>query len=929
MIKLAVPASVRGIADETGSQYVAFGTYDMLHYALPKEGDVCDMKWLEDQHERRHDLDWNYERHPVHCYCPDVSFYAGRDALDEDEYRACPLVVTMVRVSKSAFVSTRLALDLVLSDLQGQIDLIKSRMDMQDTPVVACWNLGNADFLILSRPARLSMLRDLFLALSVEGLCIKRDDGTGIKAEFLSFSSYCAFPAHGGLGARIDEDALREWLNKDSDLQFVDFVDTLASAAVASGKYGGCRFLLGDRDYQLFSNIEGMDGNVASSVVSIAREMLDPNGNSIIQSSSLIPSLPVVQTGSNKEGAQPVEPYGLTWHEIESTRAGVVDFLQDMAKLVTEDDAVFQRLVSCYIRQIQHCVHTLDALYKYAVRLYAAAYQDDVFHIIRGLYGSLAQILKDNLQYMRHLRDERRARDLRERIPKTYVEVMRFVSELQHVFTVLGISPHSHMETYYGSMRSLNASSKLWSSYNGVAKALCRLFPARNEGKVQDCRVLMVPYREKYSQSGRVVPDVYSDSILVLLQLNYQSMFDTKSTVFVIAHELGHYLFNETRRARFGLLLKMYVSNILSNAFADMLEYPLYTLTMATMSIGRDRIEGYRDHLTQIAHASADEELWRKVLCINVCSELSERTCVDLFAKMVDELRGAYSRIAKDVLDQCASDFEENYNAVTEYDAAKRKGSSRYQYYYGSDVMTQVSEFIREWASVYLRVVYVGIAEANAEFLQGIAKYEDAYGISFDHYQLIRLQMYWSDAAEEVPVAPGGNVGPFAEFPGFDKSILELFREIHAETFACKTIGFSLDDYLAHVSSFADTIPNLIKQADDIHRIMVVCETALGDSECCGLLEWITTSESCPFDADVRNKAFETVASIRRRPYYRYIKEYGAKVADGLDDWISGMDSESDEEELLEDIRSFAHNGVDAPGIMWRFWLDVIRDEGE
>ena len=210
MIKLAIPASARGSAERTLAQYVVFGTYDLLYYALPEPNDARGFEWLEQQHEDRHDLDWNYERHPLFACCPDDLYGRTRDVIDYKRHSARPLVLTMARVAKHVLPAEGPELVDVLRSLQRRIDGLCAGRPALD--VAVCWNLGNADFVIVSRPSRLSALRDLYLSLGSEGFDIEGDSAAEVHASFMSFSSYCAFPVGSDPRERIDRSGLKEWL---------------------------------------------------------------------------------------------------------------------------------------------------------------------------------------------------------------------------------------------------------------------------------------------------------------------------------------------------------------------------------------------------------------------------------------------------------------------------------------------------------------------------------------------------------------------------------------------------------------------------------------------------------------------------------------------------------------------------------------------
>jgi len=304
---------------------VVFGSYDLLYYTLPPSSGGS-LKWLEDQHERRHDLDWNYERHPVCLYCPQGSYDRMLDTIDNNAHDGCPLVLTMARIAKHPLVSGDPQLDDMLAALQVAID--GKVVSLPDVRMVACWNLGNADFIILSRLRDLSSLRTPYLELGMEGLRFKDARQKEVHTRFTSFSSYCAFPAarDKNQNIRVSEKKLREWLEHDSDLQFVAFAEAMVGSKEIVDRYDHRRFLFGDRDYQLFGSLDD-NQEQAESVMAVVGELLDPAKSATIQASSLIPSLALDQLPEVDTDALP-KTYGLTWEEVEKPEAEVDILLQ-------------------------------------------------------------------------------------------------------------------------------------------------------------------------------------------------------------------------------------------------------------------------------------------------------------------------------------------------------------------------------------------------------------------------------------------------------------------------------------------------------------------------------------------------------------------------------------------------------------------------
>lgn len=154
--------------------------------------------------------------------------------------------------------------------------------------------------------------------------------------------------------------------------------------------------------------------------------------------------------------------------------------------------------------------------------------------------------------------------------------------------------------------------------------------------------------------------------------------------------------------------------------------------------------------------------------------------------------------------------------------------------------------------------------------------------------------------------------------------ILELFREIHADVFACKVIDFKLDDYLDYVSNFAASSPDLLRNDNNMHKLMVVCEVALNDDGCAGLVDWIANKDTCPFDVDLRTYALGRIQSITDGPYYKYMKEYGKQVASSVDKRVMEIKLDQKQWKWLKCVRHFVRGGEETLSDMWRFWIRAM-----
>lgn len=921
MIKHAIPAGMRKFVGEHDAQYVVFGSYDLLHYALPGEGDQGQLQWLERQHEERHDLDWNYERHPMSLYCPASMSDQLRRVLDPQTNPTHPLVLSMARMVKHPLLQAELDLDATIDALQRHLAKLLEEQSNPDMAIVACWNLGNADFVLLSRPRRLGLLRDLFLPLEDATFQIPCKVGKfedSIVTKFCSLSSYCAFPASLDVPLCVSEDDLRSWLGRDESLGFTGTVDWLPNARTLTASCRTDKFLFGDRDFQYDASSAPID-----LILQMLKEMLDPTHEPTILSSSLTPSLPMADAAPTPAAptgeAKGVPTYDMEWDDLSKPMYMVIVALTRMREAAEEEldahgcgEATKER----HLGQLQHCQNTLYSLYWHAMRLHAAAYQDDILQVVMRLYDALATTIDS---YRRHIESQRAAGNesrFARAIPDLYVRVMQFVSELQHVYTVLAISPHSYMETYYGSMRSLNASSKLWASYNGVIRAICDLFPLTNDYKQQRCSVLLVPYRERQSKSSQIFPALNSADIVVLLQLNYPMMFDAKRATFVIVHELGHYLFNTTRKERCGLLFEAtVVGALLNNQWGDALKRPLFYLFSVMDLDGK----GAASKLEEDKERLAADPNGRELPNLDVYASLDDDAYASLYGEMNADLEARYKKALTHEAAACLKDFTKSSAQLL----GSGPGSNAY---HGRNVVDAIGKYVTRNADKIVRRATKGIIDASVDFLQGISRYEEKYDLQFGLYSLARTKAYWVSRQEDGHGGGAATVGyPTDLIARWCDTVLDVFRETHADVFACKVADYSIDDYLEHVSMFAYSNPKLIATYRDLIRIMIVCEAVFEDAGCARLTAWAQDPARCRYEDGVRSEAQALIASSLTEPHHAYLLEYGKDVTAEVDRRIVEIRCDEQESALLDAVQDFVASDEDVMRYLWRFWLYAMR----
>ncbi len=106
-------------------------------------------------HENRHYVDWNYERHPVFAYSSVSAYDDLERLLNPNTYPSRPLVLTMARIVKHPLVVREGSSSILEDTLKSLQQTIRTELDKlnaaSSVEFSVCWNLGNADFIILCR----------------------------------------------------------------------------------------------------------------------------------------------------------------------------------------------------------------------------------------------------------------------------------------------------------------------------------------------------------------------------------------------------------------------------------------------------------------------------------------------------------------------------------------------------------------------------------------------------------------------------------------------------------------------------------------------------------------------------------------------------------------------------------------------------------
>ncbi|MDO4803541.1 MAG: hypothetical protein Q4A32_01815 [Lachnospiraceae bacterium] len=847
-----------------------------------------------------------------------------------------------MQVEKHSLCDRNIELDEFLGAFQKKIEeaLFAEKIDQSEIEFCVCWNLSGSDILILSRTKRLKIVYEIISFLQKDGITIHGKDGEKNVSVF-SFSSHCAFPCDGRAtsensvsGYYVDRNAVIDWLrDEDENFSMISFVETAHNYDGIVYGNSSYQILFGERDYRLRLSKDNVE-QLADVIVDRLNDQKAASGGVYqFRSSYLVPGIFVNRSGQGEQGKTNLQDSTFpedTLKEEETYRIyrNLKERFDAVNHIVCTREDVFGKSMPDSLhptsQQIFYCTNSLLGILKYAMRLQATINQYDLYCYIRKLYIGFDCAVARYEEKITGLSREDAPGDnhdyLRKYVSDLVVQSMGFVSELQHLFAVLALSPHNYMETYSSSMRSLNAASKLWGAYCGMIEKIASLFQEEIGGKTQECTVMLSPYRECKSQNSMFLSAFAEEKTFVLLQMNFALMFKPQMAVFMIAHECGHHFSDHCREKRFELMTKAYFSHVLEAVFR-----PFYTAPLHLLNSVEDREEGgeeakknkYQEYLGLIEKAEKDEDDYRSLLGIHLFNDMTR-----------DELRATYDKWRTQLMTGYRRDFTKIINALflvfkTNYDMGN-DGTWKSRHFFGEVLEDSYKHAGPDYTELSLEGIAYEISKRNLLFVEGLLKDNVNDQFLFDLNQMARLCAYWSDRhADEKNkeiMAEGVNL----KFDKVSRETVMLFREIYADIFAVLVLGMSPDDYEAVILAFADEYEPLLNNPITIRRLYAVFDAVYGGGD--GLLDWIKSDE-CLYAKDVREVALEELYKLESSITKEYICKYGRECAIKLNEKIEAIKAiPNGGLEALEKMRSLALYKEDGRFIdsLWYFWKGAM-----
>lgn len=753
--------------------FSVFGNFDALHVSYANS-----FEELKKKHEQRHrDVSWNSERQPMFL----TSIEKPENLFDHERYSSYPLVLIVMQVEKHRLEG------ISYQALLGQANLQLGGYLKNTGAFGQClFNLGQSDLTLVVRAPLLACAVKAIAGFWNDGI----DIGNEQKLRLLSTSSHCAFPA-----GNVDDlkRSLGEWLEREAKqpdeerITFrVDYVLSAGFSAITSEP--GKELLFGDHDVtdnRLELSEPGIAEKLAQILIyhSMSSGGVDEDGKEKrYVTSSTLPLIHIEPFGfhaHNNNQESEYDNWNAQCNELRSRFNALVDCIAGQSPPWEDRDALKNTISSISL--------TLEGMYKYLHRLGESCFEYDLEAYAKPVFEMIVRIIEQLTQRLEQPADT--DDEWKERYAQTQEFVshtVELVTELQHLFSVLSISPNTFVETYGSSMRSLNAGSTLMSAYQGVLHFLNRCLPSQffkgNSGEKANSEhaILLLPYRVAQSSGKIMYASFMPQWRLSLIHVDFTRMFNVRETLFMLSHESGHMLGAHRREERFGFFvdaaIRQYLEqNVLSWYFANPVE--------AFFALADQNDAGIPGQKSMIRHGMSPEN-WSAV------SDSVEYNLKRVFGRVLDE---ATEKIAN----QFKSKYEKN-RTLTD--------ATQFKSYYLNEVARYLTDYINSIfnsgkdskAVENIAMLVLGGYQEVARNTLALVK---QYPCNRRFFCKV-VAFYHAQQREQVLYRRMMRSGKSST-----KEVLEhmktMFRDIHADIFMCKLLGVLEGDYAKMLRQFS------------------------------------------------------------------------------------------------------------------------------
>lgn len=535
--------------------FYVFGSFDALKVESTTDAlsDICSFQDLHLVSKRRRlEVPSHYDKQSMHLYTSNDS--AGDIFRTNEKYASQPLVLTLIQLDD--YHINKDTPDQLVREFQNYIDSLIGKDGIGKVQYEVFFCLGEPDIVIAFRNDRLSDIARLIYRIRLWVPFNQDREPEANDICVLSLCSHCAFPS--ASSEELLKSNLEEWVRQETDIKLYTLFDSSygldnnIDQKIQPSENGFLfkEILLGEWDYIYEWNKESDVANRLTDHVFRPLTSFDMTKTGSFRSSYSIPVIDLQvedipyagsdRTLSNIQSKDLLKEYtgkDTAFSELSNKINSLTD-IYGSTEVVQSLGGIVESMRSTLVGILKHLWQLKDGRFQYDLYAFVLPAFEALPHITRNI-TSLITLTKSNcLLSGDTVKTEMQkvGGDTICALLDSYIhDISRLLTELQHLFSVLSISPHTFLESYGSNMKSITASCKLLVAYQGIAYCLSRHFQMGlvvNGNTVRANEVMLViPYR-RIRQSTRVLFERTSpENRIVYIRINASDMFDVQKTL--------------------------------------------------------------------------------------------------------------------------------------------------------------------------------------------------------------------------------------------------------------------------------------------------------------------------------------------------------------------------------------------------------------
>ena len=531
--------------------------------AMKVQTNVEAIHQLSERHKQRHiEIPKHFERQPLYAYSPDP--IKPKLFSREDDAEDMPLVLTLFQLDD--FILNKSPEELIHT-FSGVIEGLITQA--QETIVhQVFWNLGESDLVAVFRAPRLEPVGKLLVRM--RSWCNERE-----HLRVLSTCSHCAFPAPAD---GVFQAHFQKWLECDRGVSIFTLANTSYGMNDIQAVPGLDRFLFGEWDYcRNWPDNPRENALLYGQHVTKILSEFDPRHPMPFRAAYTVPMVQLNRSdmdiaAASRQTLSDLNLLDSLSEQIEPGEDKPNSCFRFLACAVDALSPLYGNGSKEIAKSIQSLGSTMTGLAKHLYRLLAGRFEQDLYAYVQPIFlyvqeitrshgtalNAMRQRWQDALSAPLDRKKQEYAQGLSEQISlllSGYVQsTSELLSHLQHLFSILSVSPHTFLETYGSNMRSLAAACKILIAYQGICYCLDRdygdLLLDQDGGNVRSQHaVLVLPYRN-ISTNNRLLFSLSDPAQRIsAIQIDFTKMFHVSETIFMLLHECAHQLVGANLRA--------------------------------------------------------------------------------------------------------------------------------------------------------------------------------------------------------------------------------------------------------------------------------------------------------------------------------------------------------------------------------------------